>query len=448
MSEGTPDFKWYRLLRELRRGQVVPVIGPELLPYHQSLAAGLADKLGVPKAAAEHGIVGVADAYLKQRRDARDVSDQLELLLQNYKETPKALEQLAAIDDFRLIVTTDYASLIERALGNESYRTLAFALNRKADDIDGYPRRERYVYHLLGHFERFGTAAVARVDQLEYLFGLQSADGPSELLAVMRERKNLLFLGCDLPEWLAGFFTRTLVGKPLYETRERGMEVIASRSAVVDGVPSPFTAFLRDNSVDVYDGDAQSFVARLVEEYEKTAQQGVSRRPASPAAKNGHVFVSYNRLDQDLVRGLVRALRDSSLEVWFDETSIQPGSSFGDDIRLAIQEDASAFIAVVSRSVFDKDMSYFVQEWNWANETREHRWKDIPFVFPFIVDDMSKGEAVAELKRRFPDFAALDVSAWEKLPVEGKSDGLVEARFVEALRTARKRYERRRHDRA
>ncbi len=439
---GKNPFNWRRLLSQIRRGEVVPIVGPELLPYHLSLAPALADALGVSSDMVGHGIGAVADEHVSHHGDERKASEELERLLETFDEPVKALRQLVSIREFRLFVTTDYASLIERELArrSEPYRTLGFALNRRFDDIDGYPKSERYVYHLLGHYRRYGTAALARVDQLEYVYGLQSEAGPTELLDVLRERGNLLFLGCDLPEWLAGFFTRTLLGKPLYDTRERGIEVVASRSAFVAGLPSPLTAFLRDNRVEVFDGDAETFVAELVNQYETTeAPRSVATPAAAPSGSGstkGHAFISYCRHDMERVRKLIGGLRARSIEVWFDESNIRPGDSFDDSIRLAIEDDAASFVAVLSRAAFERDRSYFIQEWESASTALSRRWKNVRFVFPVIIDDMDRDEASRKLRECFPAFAGLHIESCpnaESPPPQ----------FIDALREARKNYERR-----
>src|SRR3954463_8380886 len=253
----TPEFNWDRLLREIRREQVIPIIGPELLPYSRSLAAPLALKLGLPDGLGLPDVGAVADAFLRVNGDVRRAADALEGLLEGQPVVPPALQRLGPIEQVRLLVTTDYASLLEGALQGrnppERFRTLAYAERQQPHDIDAYPRDERCVFHLLGHFDSHRPVALARVDQLEYFYDLQTERGPKGLLGVLGERRNLLFLGCDFPEWLAGFFTRILVGRPLYQTRERGLEVIASEFAHGNrGASSPLTAFLRANQMEVY----------------------------------------------------------------------------------------------------------------------------------------------------------------------------------------------------
>lgn len=445
MPEGLaePAFDWDRLEREIRRQQVVPIIGPELLPYYRTLAEPLARGLELPEDAASVDIGAVADFEARRSGDARRAESQFAKLLEAEREVPEALRKLAAIREFRLFITTDYARLVEAAVREfdpaADCRTLTFSLGRRLEDLDAYPQTERCVYHLLGNSASGGRIGLARVDQLEFFYELQTAKGPRGLLSVLGECRNLLFLGCNFPEWLAGFFTRILIGRPLYDTRERGIEVIAHELGN-GGQGSSLTAFLRANRVDVYPGDAVSFVEELTRRYRPpplavpsplaAAAEGTWRRRVP-----GSAFVSYHHDDRETVRTLVRSLREKSVEVWFDESALTPGADFEGEIRLAIQEDSSAFIPVLSRKALERDESYFIKEWSWAEEALARRFRDVRFVFPVIIDDEDQASVLARLNSRFPAFAKVQL---ERCP-EGQLNG---SELVEQLRTARKNYER------
>src|SRR5262249_37243145 len=153
---------------------------------------------------------------------------------------------------------------------------------------------------------------VARVDQLEYFYDLQTERGPKGLLGVLGERRNLLFLGCNFPEWLAGFFTRILIGRPFYQTRERGIEVIASGSSQGGaGSTSGLTAFLRANRMEVYPGNAAQFIDELLARYVPPSRRpsGEKETAAFGRRSPGTAFISYSRRDVALVRNLAAQLR-------------------------------------------------------------------------------------------------------------------------------------------
>jgi hypothetical protein len=433
VEEANSSFDWTRLLREIRRGHVIPIVGPELLPYHRTLAWRLAEACGVDGDAAEAGIVAVADDYFARERDVDRVYDELETLLDRHDERAPAVEQLLDIAPLRLFLTTDYGSVIEKALArrNEASRSLVFTNQTGSDDQRDYPPPLRTVYHLLGTFERSRSAALARVDQLEHCYGLRGDYAPRDLLQLLRTQKNLLFLGCDFPEWIGGFFTRVLMGAPLYD-RKRGIEVVAS-DATSRSTSGSLTAFLRSNRVDVYEGDAASFVAELHRRYREQVPR--SSEPASAEkARGGFAFLSYSRRDLEATRTLARALQQASIDVWFDEKEITPGSDFDKDIQLAIQ-DASAFVPVLSRASLSADQSYFISEWKSALRGLGPRMPDVPFIFPVIIDDQPQAEAVAALTRRgFEPFA--------KVHIEPCPKGAVTKRLIDALVEARKRQQR------
>jgi hypothetical protein len=128
-------------------------------------------------------------------------------------------------------------------------------------------------------------------------------------------------------------------------------------------------------------------------------------------------------------------LRRHHIEVWFDEHSLLPGDSFEGEIRLAIQEESSAFIPILTRATFERERSYFIKEWRWAEQAAQKRWPGSKFVFPVILDDLSQHDGVELLRERFPEFAELHVI---RCP-EGR---IADERLIQELKLARKRFER------
>jgi hypothetical protein len=422
-----PDFDWDGLLRAIGRGSVIPIIGPELLPYHRELASAFATVLGVAPHVAQEGVVAVADEHARLGRGTNDLR-KLEMLLEKQEQAvPETIGLLAKIEEFKLFVTTDYSNLIERALQahKRPYKSCAFDLSR-VDELQEYPRNEAVVYHLLGQFSELAFA-LPRVAQLDWLLQLQRRD--SGLVDVLKQRRNLLFLGCDFPEWISGFFLRTLLGRSLQDV-DRGMELIASR-----GAPPPasaLTMFLRANRVQIFEGDAEAFVKELVRRYQPPAATK-DPRLESLRASRGRAFVSYRRSDGEAVQSFVRQLREKQVEVWFDETDLEPGDRFANEIKVAIQEDCSAFIPIVSRATLEADKGFFIKEWNWAVEAASSRMQDVDFVFPVIIDETSNEEARQTLTRRFPAFTEFDFVNY----VAGNVGDL-----ANRLLRARKRFER------
>lgn len=382
MSNG--NFDWEGLLREIGNGEVIPVIGRELLPYHRDLAKPLAATLKLSDELGATDICTIAETQALQG-NRKEFFRVLGPLLAQYSAIPETIRRLTDIREFRLFLTTDYASVIECALreSNRSPRTIAFApRNRRSADLN-YPPEEYTVYHLLGHVDRFPLAALTTVDQLEFLYALQTPEGATDLMRILRARTNLLFLGCDFPEWIAGFFVRILMGKAFdSDDLSRGMEVVANGDSATPSPPRSLNAFLRANQVEVFAGDAHTFVKELHSRY---APKNATWTP--PRIAKGHVFVSYMREDAAPARALVDQLRANDLPVWFDEQKILPGDNFDNLIRRAIEKDSCAFIPIISRqSLAVAGGSYFVKEWNWASAQQSRRLGTDKFVFPVIVD--------------------------------------------------------------
>ena len=61
------------------------------------------------------------------------------------------------------------------------------------------------------------------------------------------------------------------------------------------------------------------------------------------------VFISYSRDDADWVSKFAEALRDQSVDVWFDVWKIHAGDSFREALEAGLR-DSDAIVAVLSKS--------------------------------------------------------------------------------------------------
>jgi hypothetical protein len=149
------DF-WEELLAQIEAGQVIPVVGPELLwaalegreiPLYQALAERLLAKYGLVASVAEpegdpapngtpvllrpyHELNDAVCALARRGRRVQDLYRPINELLKALVEAPTAtalepLRDLASVGAFRLFVTTTPDDLLARAINAERHGGMA-----------------------------------------------------------------------------------------------------------------------------------------------------------------------------------------------------------------------------------------------------------------------------------------------------------------------------------
>ena len=426
------DDDWYSLLDRMRSGAVVPVIGPGLL----RLPGGEAGEAG-ENAAAEsqwlYGRVGlqlaasvgqpldadtatwplfaaVGQCLARQPGSADKLRRKVARLIgeatpEGLAVVPAMLRQLASVEAFSLFISLTCDDLLPRALqavDPQAYRR-AFAI-RTADaaiDIPAPPPR-RGVYQLLVSADNLLDFAIHDGDVVEYLYRLQSEHSRSVrlLLGELRKR-DLLLIGCRLPDWLGRSLLRLASGDALPSK--------STQDYMCDpGADPHLTTFLSRHSPNtlLFDADAGAFVAELVERWQRVRPQPAM--PAASAAAPGGagvtVFVSYASEDADAARSLAdQLLALGAADVWLDKRKLRGGDDWADRIDEAIDRQCSHFMPVLSRQADARREGVFWQEWARALR-RAERVADA-FVLPTVIDADPAARSGYQRIGRFGDTA-------------------------------------------
>jgi Tol biopolymer transport system component/DNA-binding winged helix-turn-helix (wHTH) protein len=129
------------------------------------------------------------------------------------------------------------------------------------------------------------------------------------------------------------------------------------------------------------------------------------------------VFLSYASEDAELARRIAEALRQSGVEVWFDQSELRGGDAWDQKIRREIRTCA-LFIPVISGNTQARTEGYFRLEWHLADQRTHLMAKSRPFLLPVCIDDTP--ESHAEVPE---SFAAVH---WARLPAGQSSVPFVE----------------------
>ena len=416
MSQFDKRF-WDKLISYIEDGQVVPIVGQELLTFMDEgrptnidrwLVRRLAESLNadgelaitLEQLPAEVSLSDIACAYKRFRSDRADVYLRLKQLLDSSKlPIPNALRQLAQISGFRLFVSTTFDCLLEQALNNERHggRRLttvhAYAPNDNRDLDVGFNWHDSTVlFQLMGRVSGSPSYAVTDEDVLEFMNSLlDSAKRPKRLLDELQKR-HLLFLGNSFSDWLERFFLRSARYERLWKNRDN-MEVVADGQVrMVGGLASFLNNFSQETRAFT-EGSAVDFVQRLHEEWTKRHSTGTETPAVALNIPVISVFLSYASDDLEAARKIAAKLGAVGVDTWFDKQKLQSGETYNLTIQKAVSQ-ALLFVPVISHNTEQRDDAYFRKEWHWARERLpDFTGTDRPFVLPVVLDQTNALQA-------------------------------------------------------
>jgi hypothetical protein len=426
VSSGTSPLFWRQLLSLLKDGQVIPVVGQDVVTVdgehgrctlNEYLARRVETLLDLRPTDPSQPLTlhDVACRYLETAGD-RQMGDLYwsvkEALRERPVPVPEALRKLARIEGFKLYVTTTFDDLLQRAIDEERFqgqpRTQAFAYQpERVQDIPSPVNMLTVpaVYYLLGRLSATQDFVVTEEDTLEFVHSLQLENRRPNLLLDEMRSHSLLLIGSGYSDWLMRFFLR--IAK-----RERLLLAGASSPAriVVDARArddASLAEFVRHFSgqTKVFTGGALEFIdelsARWEEQRETVQERGWTPQGEQPEAEPADsIFVSYASEDRQIVERLVDAFRAAGLPVWFDKSG---GLQGGEDYEMKIQariRSASLFVPVLSRTVLTREKRFFRFEWDEAIKVERQTAENQAFIVPVRMDNVPPDSSSIPLRFR------------------------------------------------
>ncbi|WP_048862192.1 SIR2 family protein, partial [Acidisphaera rubrifaciens] len=300
MSDLHQRLAWEDLIEYVELGQVVPILGDELLRFDIDgrpvaldtfLASRLAARLRIDPQRLPGPAPGISDVivqYVRHHGGAREEVDQrLNTILREADlPIPAPLLRLAAIRQFRLFVSLTFDPFMARALdavrhgGERRTQELAFSINDGQDlPAPKAELRAPVVYHLLGRLSPTPSCALTEEDTLEFLQGLQSPARRPNLLLDELKTNHLLLIGCRFSDWLGRLLLRIAKSRRLSE--KRTMEVLVW-SAAPDDALVRFLADFSSRTKFAFSG-AAAFVDELADRMAARPAAALPAEEADPA---------------------------------------------------------------------------------------------------------------------------------------------------------------------
>lgn len=410
MQNRLNESGWARLLEEIGKGNVIPVLGQELftltvegreLPLREYILQKMRERLGVEDEVSDFAELSYeynmrvwdriqSEPYYETTRILQEISG-LEV------EFLPELQELLSIEKFRLVLSTSFDDMALKAMesfwGKGKVKRLSYEKRSCKEDIDDLSKP--CLYQMFGKASAVPHEFVLTEDDLlEFLhYWLDENYRPKRLSNVLRE-KYLLVIGCNYPNWLFRFFFHSLK--------------FSSRSSATDKVGMLADSRLDKNLVDflarmnagVYE-DARAFIRELVKRW-KTFQ-GVEDKK--------EIFISYASEDFEQASKIAETFQELGVAVWFDKKSLEPGDAYEAMIKQNIQE-SKIFVPVLSRSVVNCGRRFFKREWKWANDELELRFPE-KFIYPVVIDDVNLEDSSLQIFSKFHTANLREGQDWE-----------------------------------
>jgi len=408
---------WRSLLRDIHAGQVLPVIGPELvtipladgrqIPLCQHLAAALARELKVALPPDPPPTLNaMACAWLLSGRSSKGLYDELRELVDVLKvPPPKPLLDLASITDFGLYLSSTFDPLMGQAL---EQRRPGFLRTRGSSDFHPNnprdlpePRPNPFLFHILGTHNTYPNFVVWEEDYIEYVCGLlRLQDNLRRLFDELRNR-DLLLIGAPFSDWIVRLFLRVAKGKRFSEPRDQGRQDYVADEPAVIGQPTIFFYQQHVGSTRIIPGDPRAFASELARQWDDRyagAARGDLLQRMSDDLPRGSVCISYSRDDLAAAVELARGLMAAQVPVWLDKGRLSAGENYDRSLEHAVKNDASFFISLISTATESDAGRYVHRERAWA---AQRHVDGFAYYVPVLIEDLPRVEREPAVFSRF-----------------------------------------------
>ncbi len=411
------DVLWDDLLPAIEEGQVVPIVGRDLLmvetdsgtqPYHHLLAERIASELKIPtdRLPPDFETNDVVCAYKEFHGDPLAVRPQLvlKIIKDMQVQPPEALRLLAEIPNLTLFISTTFDTLLEEAITTARGRRPAVVAYPPASNLIDYDdalidQSGSLVFQMLGRVSVSSTFAVTEGQMLEQMHDFMAGEARPKKLIAKLQQSHLLILGVGFPDWLARFLLRLARSRPLWDSRMI-TEVIAD-GRVMQKEFAQFLQRFSPQQTHLYTkGSPVDFVRELNRRWFEAHPKTSPASPTPTASKekpadmsSGSIFISYAHEDEQSAFRLADGLTAAGLEVWIDRR-LNPGDDFQNIISQYIR-DCCAFVPLLSSNTQDDSPRWFRKEWAQAIQiSSSYFGTDSSFLFPVVIDETPSNDLI------------------------------------------------------
>lgn len=451
------DF-WDDLLAHIRQRVLVPVVGPDVTVINDGnaeqtlntlIGQRLTQRWNLTVPTGPTTMDEAVAAFLRER--GQDEIERLyrvinDIIVEVDPEPSDAMRDLAAIDDFSLFVSTTPDRVLAKAInevrfrGRPMTRELAFSPSQSTSEQARNAQRpastDTTVLNLYGQAASTPQYAIHEEDRLEWMHALLSdrASLPDWVGYQLKEHP-VLFIGCEIPDWLGRFLLRMSSNSRL--SLERIPFFLAGCSSTdKSSLSGFFKTYCRRTLVQELDMKPAEFLPELRRRWEKQAAARISVNAGVTdvgPVDEPTIFISYMREDAEAAQRICNAITSLGGDAWLDERRLSPGDDWEEQILQGIRQGVRLFVPIISASTEQAEEGYVFKEWYEAVD----RARSIPpsrrFIVPVVIDDDYDGDP-SRYRQMPPAFRDLHFG---RAP-GGDPDQQLKAMLTEAIRGMRR----------
>lgn len=407
------ERRWDALIEAAMSGNVVPVIGPDILCKNEDglnvneiVISLISNSIGLDKHHSSFSQLVYDSDFLAALRKVFGDNNLTEKevyglvnsifsdkdYLKQFFPPSEALKKLLKIKVFPFVITTSFSPIVENVMkevwGESNVQVLSFTNNPSWDRTPGEgdigkasDMLKPTVYYMFGKTSNMENRyALLDNDMLVFCKSWLSDNSRPENLCAMLKDKYLLMLGCGYSDWLFRFIWFCMNKTP--DVKVKGM------MAKDDSTHESLVEYLR--RIDAFLPENKSPEEIIDEIYRRVNESDwFSKFPKGDT----DVFISYSRSDSAVAEKLYQALTEAGLSVWYDRNNLSGGSKFMDEIEMAI-ERSKIFVPVFSRNISREAMDDHVYRKEWAKAIdRQESMGSRKYIMPIHKKDFDFYEA-------------------------------------------------------
>ncbi len=358
---------WDKLIQQIIDGNVIPIIGPELLTVgqtdiHHFIVNGIGKRHGIKKPINSFSELIYTPEFNAQWPNRDKIYNLVnDVFVKTIFPATPLLKRFLSIRQFPFVITTSFTPIVEQAMRDiwkDELRVMCFCNNTKVnDDIKtGADLRKPTVYYMFGKVcKDVQRYVLTDTDMLAFVSSWLSDNRPKVLCNELKD-KYLLMLGNNYSNWLFRFIWYSMRNPNL----GRGMLAYDTLDEQLINFLERAETFTKQNTTDVI----EQIINRLDEKLAENEKIKFNK-----PEDNTDVFISYSRSDSHIAEQLYEALTRQGKRVWFDKNNLTEGGNFMDEIKKAIRT-AKYFIPIFTQNVAREkgEPHVYRNEWDHAIE--------------------------------------------------------------------------------
>ena len=389
--------KWELLIDQIIEGNVIPVIGSDILMEdcnpEQLLINHIARTIGINGNPASFSelLYSPECASFKE-----NVYVYLNMVCSQCRFPPSSLlKRILSIRQFPFIITTSFFPVIENVMGEiwgeRKVKSLVFDNNPSTTSLKGVGDIARVgdistptVYYMFGKVcDSAHRYVVTDVDMLSFCRSWLSSERRPPVLSSILKNKYLLVLGNSYPDWLFRFIWYSM------NSTDDEKDPFSKTPGMMVSNKAEDTLIQFLNRLNTFTQKDPEYVVATIEQKLKDKKDYIERQHFNKPQKDCDVFISYYREDHMLAGRLYEMLTAKGLNVWYDLKKINYGDQWMREIEEAI-DTVRLFVPIVSQKTLseeDKEFHMYRKEWTIADRRADGFSRQ--FIMPLVSDDVN-----------------------------------------------------------